>query len=408
MFQRLTKIGTALLLAFTFLLYMLPSKSLAFGPTENTIYDGIDVSGYQGDIDFAKVKQAGIEIVYIKSSEGFSYIDSHFERNYAKAKENGLKVGFYHFVTARTVEQAKRQAQFFVSLTSHKSPDCKLAMDFETFGNLTKEQINEIGLTFLQEVERLSKKEAILYSNAYAASNIWNGEVTKYPLWIAQYEVEKPQNNGTWQTWAGWQYTDIGEASGIKNYVDKNYFTKEVFLSDTSEIPPVEPPKEEDETENENTMIITIKKGDTLSSLARKYNTTVSKLVELNHIANPNLIYAGNTLIVPTTENTSSNKEIYIVRSGDTLSEIAQQFQTTVQIIAKENNIQNVNLIYPGQKLIVRSNCKYDCGHRLYTVQRGDTLWSIAKRYHTTIANIVRLNRIKNPNLIFPGQMFRI
>ena len=83
-------------------------------------------------------------------------------------------------------------------------------------------------------------------------------------------------------------------------------------------------------------------------------------------------------------------------------------FQTTVQTLAKDNNIKNINRIYVGQKLIVRSSCHYDCGHRLYTVRRGDTLWSIAKRYNTSIANIVRLNRIQNPNNIKPGQMFRI
>ena len=83
-------------------------------------------------------------------------------------------------------------------------------------------------------------------------------------------------------------------------------------------------------------------------------------------------------------------------------------FNTTVSNIAQENNIKNVNLIYPGQQLVVKSNCRYDCGHTLYMVKKGDTLWSIARRYNTTIANIVRLNRIKNANLIYPGQIFRI
>lgn len=409
MLQKLPKIGIALFIAFTFLCYMLPTQALAFGPVDETLYDGIDVSGYQGNIDFVKVKQSSIKIVYMKSSEGFSYVDSKFERNYAQAKENGLKVGFYHVVTARTVEQAKRQAQFFVSLISRKVPDCKLAMDFETFGSLTKAQINEIGLAFMQEVKQISGKDVILYSNAYTANTIWSGEVTKYPLWIAQYQVSKPENNGTWKNWAGWQYTDVGAISGISSYVDKNYFTKEVFLSDISEIPPVEPPKEDDDdgTSIESTTIIIIKRGDTLSALALKYNTTVSKLVELNNIKNPNLIYAGNRLIVPTTEQ-GTNTQIYIVRVGDTLSQIAKTFQTTVQAIASQNNIKNVNLIYPGQRLIINSNCEHDCGHTLYTVKRGDTLWSIARRFNTSIANIVRLNRIKNPNLIYPGQIFRM
>ena len=69
---------------------------LAFGPSNDKIYQGIDVSSWQGNIDFSAVKNSGIEFVYIKSSEGTRYIDPYFEQNYQNAKANGLKVGFYH------------------------------------------------------------------------------------------------------------------------------------------------------------------------------------------------------------------------------------------------------------------------------------------------------------------------
>lgn len=414
MVQKIAKIAFTFIVCFAFMIYVLPTHMIAFGPIDSTIYEGIDVSSYQGEIDFKKVKEDGIEVVYIKATEGTYYIDPYLERNYQKAKENGLKVGFYHYVAARTTKQAEKEAQFFISNISGKESDCKLAMDFERFGDLTKAEINSIGLTFLKEIERLSGKEAILYSNAYTASNIWSGENTKYPLWVASYGVEEPSNSGTWNSWAGWQYTDVGEIRGIRGYVDRNKFTKEVFLDDNSVVPPVEKP-EDNETDPtpQKTKTITIKWGDTLSELAIKYNTTVSELVKLNNIANPNRIYAGEKLMVPVSDSengypNNQNTEVYTVQKGDTLSHIAQRFGTTVTIIARDNNIQNIHLIYSGQKLQVRSNCRYDCGHRLYTVRRGDTLWSIARRYHTSIANIVRLNKIQNPNLIYPGQMFRI
>lgn len=432
--NKILKICCTIFILPIFLLYLLTPTSMALSPSSEPTYAGIDVSGYQGNINYSEVAQAGIEIVYMKSSEGSNYVDSHFERNYTEAKRNGLKVGVYHFLTARSVAQAETQAQFFVSLISGKNIDCKLAMDFESFGNLNKQQINDIAIAFINKVRELSQKDVVVYSNTYDATYIFEGEVTEYPLWVAQYGVSEPQDNGNWTSWVGWQYADDGEVNGINARVDMNRFTKEILLDDTSEIPNVENPNEGENNngngsggnnggDNENgnnngnednetgTRTIIIRSGDTLSQIALDYNTTVRRLVELNNIENPNLIYAGESLIVPTTN--SSIENIYIVRSGDTLSQIALNFNTTVSAIANLNGITNVNLIYTGQRLIIPGDssadgCVHDCGHKLYTVKSGDTLWSIARRYGTSIANIVRLNRIGNPNLIYPGQIFRI
>ena len=105
--------------------------------------EGIDVSEFQGNINFREVKDYGIEIVYIRSSASHSYIDAKFEENYQKAKENNLKIGFYHYVTARSIEEAQEQARFFATVIKGKEADCRLAMDFETFRGLTKEEIME-------------------------------------------------------------------------------------------------------------------------------------------------------------------------------------------------------------------------------------------------------------------------
>ena len=331
-------------------------------------------------------------------------MDSYFEQNYANAKNAGLKVGFYHYVTARSVEDAVRQANFFVSTISGKSPDCKLAMDFESFGSLGREEINQIALTFMQTVKNVSGKDVIIYSDEYNANSTFESNLATYPLWVAQYEVSEPTVREHWNNWAGWQYTDRGEVPGISSYVDRDKFTNEVFLDDTSEVPDVPTDKPD---ENEGYTTITIRYGDTLSELAIEYNTTVERLVELNNIANPNLIYAGDTLIVPTSDPSSNITQIYVVQYGDTLSEIAQEYGTTVAILASINNIQNVNLIYVGQIIKIPSS-SYDMSHRLYVVKRGDTLWGISRRFGVSIAKIVMLNRIANPNLIYPGNVLRI
>ena len=162
---------------------------------------GIDVSHWQGDIDFSAVKRDGISVVYMKSSEGKSFIDPDFEKNYSNAKSNGLKVGFYHYVTAKSVEVAKEQAIFFARVIAGKSPDCKLAMDFEDFGNLSINEINAISKAFLETLEKETGAQALIYSNAYSAKNIFSEDLTKYPLWVANYNVSSPSGNGKWDTW---------------------------------------------------------------------------------------------------------------------------------------------------------------------------------------------------------------
>lgn len=114
-----------------------------------------------------------------------------------------------------------------------------------------------------------------------------------------------------------------------------------------------------DNVENENNSVdnsenyieYIVKSGDTLSEIAEKYNTTYQKIAQDNNIENPNLIYPNQKLKIYTNV---SQERIYIVKSGDTLSEIAQKFNTTYQKIAKDNNISNPNLIYPNQKLVIK------------------------------------------------------
>ena len=393
-----------LLCAFLFCFYLLFTPSLAFSPSSSNIYEGIDVSDWQGFIDYSQVAASGIQIVYIRSSEGFSYVDSQFENNYKNAKAAGLTVGFYHYLTARTVEDAVNQATFFVSTISGKSPDCKLAMDFESFGNLNNEQINEISLAFLEKVKELSGKEPIIYSNEYNANNTFSSTVASYPLWVAQYEVSNPTVSQNWNTWVGWQYTDQGEIPGISAYVDRNKFTDGVLLEDNSEVPNVP-----NNPVPSQYITITIPYGATLTRIAEQYNTTVANLVSLNNISNPNLIYAGNTLIVPSNGTSSSSTIQYVVKRGDTLSQIALDFGTTVTAIANENNIYNVNFIYVGQILYISTSTSQHCmNHTLYVVKYGDTLWGISRRFGVSIARLIMLNRIVNPNLIYPGNVLRL
>lgn len=315
---------------------------------------------------------------------------------------------------------AKEQAIFFSRVIAGKSPDCKLAMDFEDFGNLSINQINEISKVFLETLEQETGIQSLIYSNSYSARNIFSSDLTKYPLWVANYNVSSPSGNGKWNTWVGWQYTSTGTVSGISGYVDRNEFTDGVFLLSVKPLPtPENTTGSNSGVSSENTIYYTVKKGDTLSAIAKKYNTSVNDIIALNTIIkNPNLIYPGWTLKIIT--NTSSDTTTYYtVKKGDNLTKIAKKYGTTVKSIVNLNNIKNSNLIYPNQrlKIYVTSGSissgddtlgDNSCGKILYKIKYGDTLSRLASKYQSSVSEIAKVNNISNPNLIYAGQIIRI
>lgn len=342
---------------FTYLIlfnFIFINASLAIEPKNSIKYQGIDVSSWQGKIDFDSVSRSGIEIVYIKSSQGNNYIDPYFERNYNEAKKNGLKVGFYHFLTASTTEEAKEEAVFFSNLVKDKSVDCRLAMDFEVFGNLNNEEINNISKVFLETVKQNTGIDVIIYSDLYNSTNTFSEEIARnYPVWIAYYgdynEIKNIPTN--WSYWDGIQYMDKGIIPGINGYVDRDYFTPEVLLNNAKEYTPV--------TSDTYTTEYNVEKGDTLSKIANKFNTTVKEIADLNNIENINLIYPGEKLeLIENTDILDTNNHLghieYKVKCGDTLSEIAYKYNQTVEEIADLNNIKNINLIYIGEVLRIK------------------------------------------------------
>ena len=156
----------------------------------------------------------------------------------------------------------------------------------------------------------------------------------------------------------------------------------------------------------------TVQKGDSLWSIAKRFNTTVQKIVNNNGISNPNLIYPGQRLVIAKSTTTIQTKYMsYRIKRGDTLWGIANKYNTTVNELAYINRIRNVNRIYINQVIRIPVNIsigEYDCGHCIYTVRRGDTLSTIANRFGRTVKEIAELNGIKNVNYIYIGQKLRI
>ncbi len=195
-------------------------------------YRGVDVSVWQGEIDFEEVKDSGIDAVYIRAGEGTNLIDQYFERNYEGAKEAGLKYGFYHYVTARSEDEAEEQATFFANLIKTKPYDMRAAMDFENLSGLSASEAVSIAEAYLEKLEDLTGHTPVVYSDAYDAESVWKSSLKKYPLWIADYGVKKPYTTGGWSSWDGFQYSDRGSVKGINGHVDLDLFESGILLDD--------------------------------------------------------------------------------------------------------------------------------------------------------------------------------
>lgn len=367
----------------------------AISADTDEVFSGIDVSVYQGDIDFEQVKNSGIEVVYIRAGYGFSVTDPKFEENYTNATKAGLKCGAYYFVTARNTEQAYLQATRFAELISGKTFVARPAMDFEEFGSLGKNGINIVGLAFMQKLRELTGIVPMLYTDAYNASETWDWNFAQFPLWVADYDAEEPYvTSNIWQSYAGFQYSDRGEIPGIYGNVDLDRFTSSVFLNGANEVTPTKSPEP---------VRYTVKRGDTLWEIAKKFGVTVSAVVNANNIRNPNLIYVGEVFIIPhMTSAESFGYTLYTVRRGDTLWGISRKFGTSINSIVALNGIKNPNLIYAGEVFKIPSARSEQTV--IYTVKRGDTLWGISRKFGTTVENLVKLNSVKNPNLIYAGE----
>lgn len=143
--------------------------------------------------------------------------------------------------------------------------------------------------------------------------------------------------------------------------------------------------------------------GDTLSNIANKFNTTVENLVKLNNLTDPNKIYVGQILKIKGEKITITANGTYTVIAGDTLSKIANKYGTTVDYLVQINGIVNKNLIYTGQVLKVPQN---GSSEKTYTVVAGDNLTKIANKFGVTVEYLK--NNIVNPDLIYVGQVIKI
>lgn len=210
------------------------------------------------------------------------------------------------------------------------------------------------------------------------------------------------------------QYTSSGRLNGWSGNLDLDIFyggssdwDKLAGYTSSEDYKPAEP----NHRTEDRVIYYTVQAGDTLSCIAKRYSTTYRYLADLNGITNPNLIYTGQVLTISGAYSSNTNTEsvaTYTVKTGDCLSIIGKRLGVSWLDIANRNGIHSPYTIFPGQVLEVASGSQLTNRSQYYTVRSGDTLSGIAVQYNTNYQTLASLNGIANPNLIYKGQTIRL
>lgn len=189
---------------------------------------GIDVSHYQGDPDWSKVKAAGVDFAFIKATEGSSLVDKKFARNRAQARLYGVPTGFYHF--ARANAPLQNQINNFLATVGKLEPgDLPPVLDVEIpepWLKLSLKKRLELVYGWLKAAKKALGVDPIIYMSPSFAQVLGNDPgLAAYPLWVAHYtKAGKPTVPKPFPFWTFWQYSDRGTVSGITGPVDVNRF----------------------------------------------------------------------------------------------------------------------------------------------------------------------------------------
>lgn len=273
--------------------------------------NGIDVSKWQGSVNWDKVKASGVDFVIIRAGIGKT-VDPKFEANYKGATTAGLNVGAYWYSYALSEAAARDEAAAFIRTISGKRFEMPVYMDVEEKNQLAKSAgfVSALITAFCTEMEKAGYFAGFYMSRSPLQTRTTEEVRKRFCIWVAEYN-KRLNYTGTVGIW---QKSDTGKVSGISGNVDLdecyidypkiiknggfNGFSNDQGEQDTTSgnLDQGAPATDQDAKKE---VIYTVVKGDTLTKIAKKYKTTVKKLVELNGIKDPDKIYGGQKIKIP-------------------------------------------------------------------------------------------------------------
>lgn len=371
---------------------------------------GIDISNHQRGLDLSKID---CDFVIIKATEGKSHVDQYCDGFFQQALSLGKKLGVYHFAN-NSDNTAKQEADWFINNTRGYIGKAIPVLDWE---DDVTDNVPWALEWLQRVEQAYGCKPLIYMSESVVNRYDWSPVANaNYGIWVAKYRDNLPDYNYDmskagnmpsikyWSIMALWQWTSTGRLNGWNGNLDCDVFYGDAAAWDkyvgsgSSSNTPSNPttPQQPQRLSNEEMAkkVIAGEYGDYPERKTRLeaegYNyEAIQKIV--------NQAYAS-----------SSSYQTYIVKSGDTLSGIGSKFGVSYQKIAADNNISNPNLIHPGQVLKIYTDQPQQPVYETYIVKSGDTLSEIAQQFRTSVNKIASDNGIKNVNLITVGQRLKI
>ncbi len=345
---------------------------------------GIDISNWQAGINLTKIP---MDFVIMKATEGTGYVSGDFKRQYDQAKAARLNLGLYHYANGGDVEA---EANHFLSTIGSRVGEAILVLDWEAQGNVTFHK-NDLAWckSWLDYVHRKTGVRPLLYISAEELG-LFKG-LGDYGLWVAQYASmstvngyqENPWNEGKYSC-AIRQYTSAGRLPGYngnldlnKAYMDRAGWNK--YAGKGNEKPTSSVKPSQTNTKPAMDLVCEVMRGAHGDGDKRKASLG-SRYAEVQAIIDYIAKAPASKLADETKQGRYGNDEYRKSVLGSRYAEV--------------------------QAIINKSSSAANSAY--YQVKSGDNLSTIAKKYGTTVVNLTQLNRIKNPNLIYPGQKLRV
>jgi len=335
---------------------------------------GLDISRWQGDVNFYAIKKSGYDFVILNAGYG-RYInqkDQYFETNYKQAKEAGLNVGAYWYSYAKTASEAEQEAKTFLEAVKGKQFEYPLAFDIEdpSQSGLSNKTINAMCKAFCSYLEKNGYYAMIYSFGGWLENRISAANKKAYDIWLAEW-TNASQPSVYTGAYGIWQYSDNARASGINGAVDANRAYKDYpTIIKSAGLNGFEKIKMEEKKPEQPKKKVT--KGDvngdgkvnvtdvTITSAAVKGKKTLNveqkEAADMNGDGKVNVadVSAISAKAKGVSEKPKTKIIKYTIRYGDTLIGIAKKFGVSVIDIAELNGIKNVNKILAGQVIEIK------------------------------------------------------